>query len=124
MNSAIYVSRIQRLFGKRDLILAERARIGKNTVEAIKYYESAIEEFKSTGSLLFEAFALEKFALFWHNSGMKKLAKMCFIESAHKWSDYGSNGKRSQVVPDLGRCMVQLTNRNWTVALRLSVKPW
>ncbi|KAI9345013.1 hypothetical protein BDR26DRAFT_1005825 [Obelidium mucronatum] len=83
--------------GKKDLVLAEYARIKGKTVDAIKLYESAIETFKSEGSVLFEAFTLEKFAMFWHNSGMKKMAKMCFIESANKWGEYGSNGKRVQV---------------------------
>ncbi|KAJ3025966.1 UNVERIFIED_CONTAM: hypothetical protein HDU68_006406 [Siphonaria sp. JEL0065] len=84
--------------GKKELVLAEYARLKKNTIEAIKLYETALDTFKAEGSVLFEAFALEKFAMFWHNTGMKKMAKMCFIESANKWSEYGSNGKRVHVV--------------------------
>ncbi|KAJ3229324.1 High affinity cAMP-specific 3',5'-cyclic phosphodiesterase 7A [Chytriomyces hyalinus] len=84
--------------GKRSLMLAELERINENVVAAIAHYEAAIEEFKQTGSLLFEAFALERFAAMFHGNGMKKMAQMCFTECVKKWTEYGSEGKRVHVI--------------------------
>ncbi|KAJ3130617.1 cAMP-specific 3',5'-cyclic phosphodiesterase 4D [Physocladia obscura] len=84
--------------GKNCLALAEYERICGTVTATVKYYEAAIEEFKTNNSSLFEALALEKMAFFWSDAGMTKMSKMCFIEAANKWGSYGSNGKRNQIV--------------------------
>ncbi|KAJ3348472.1 hypothetical protein HDU83_001294 [Entophlyctis luteolus] len=99
--SSLVAQGVKDACGKKLLVAAEIERVLGNSIGAVKNYEAAMQEFKTSNAPMFEALTMEKLAAFWYSAGMLQMSKMCFIEAGNKWEAYGSNGKRLQILKKL-----------------------
>lgn len=75
------------------LVEAERYRINGNNLEAMNYYDRAIEIAKENNYLNEEALSLELAAKFYFNWGKQKIAKVYLIDAYYCYVRWGATAK-------------------------------
>ncbi|MEO8890174.1 MAG: AAA family ATPase [Coleofasciculaceae cyanobacterium] len=75
------------------LVEAERYRINGNNLEAMNYYDLAIEVAKENNYLNEEALSLELAAKFYYNWGKQKIAKVYLVEAYDCYVRWGATAK-------------------------------
>ncbi|MEG3973371.1 AAA family ATPase [Microcoleus sp. herbarium8] len=83
----------QNFLHKYLLIKAEQARVFGNVLEAIEYYDQAIQGAKDTGYLQEEALANELAAEFYLGWGKEKFAESYLQEAYYCYSNWGAKSK-------------------------------
>ncbi|MBW4564361.1 MAG: AAA family ATPase [Mojavia pulchra JT2-VF2] len=78
---------------KHDLVEAEKARILGNIVEAIEYYDKAIQGAKEQGYIQEEALANELAAEFYLSCGKNKIAQVYLTDAHYGYVRWGAKAK-------------------------------
>jgi predicted ATPase/signal transduction histidine kinase/CheY-like chemotaxis protein len=101
---------------KYDLIVAEKARILGNPIEAMKAYEAAIKGAKENEYLNEEALANELAGEFYLSLGMEKIAQTYLTDAYYGYAKWGAKAK----VEDLEAQYPQFFQRQPAVSFSLS----
>lgn len=78
---------------KHDLVAAEQARVMGNIVEAMEYYDRAIQGAQENGQIHEQALAAELAGAFYLSIGREKIAKTYLTESRYCYQRWGANAK-------------------------------
>jgi len=78
---------------KHDLVAAEQARVMGNIVEAMEYYDLAIQGAQENGQIHEQALAAELAGAFYLSIGREKIAKTYLTESRYCYQRWGAKAK-------------------------------
>ncbi len=82
---------------KKDLMIAEKARLEGRYWEAVTFYEKAIQGARENEFLSEEALANELFGQFWLSQGNDEIAHLYFQKAQDKYSLWGARAKVKQL---------------------------
>jgi predicted ATPase/serine phosphatase RsbU (regulator of sigma subunit)/tRNA A-37 threonylcarbamoyl transferase component Bud32 len=81
-------------FGAHDLLVsAERARVAGRELEAMDFYDQAIESARESELIHNEALANELAAKFWLARGKERIARLYMTEASHLYARWGATAK-------------------------------
>lgn len=78
---------------KHDLVAAEQARVMGNIVEAMEYYDQAIQGAQENGQIHEQALAAELAGAFYLSIGREKIAKTYLTEARYCYQRWGAKAK-------------------------------
>jgi predicted ATPase/signal transduction histidine kinase len=78
---------------KYDLVTAEKARVLGNIVEAMEYYDRAIQGAQDSGYIQEQALAAELAGVFYLSLGREKIAKTYLTEARYCYQRWGAKAK-------------------------------
>ncbi len=78
---------------KDDLVAAEQARVMGNIIEAMEYYDRAIQGAQENGQIHEQALAAELAGAFYLSIGREKIAKTYLTESRYCYQGWGAKAK-------------------------------
>jgi predicted ATPase/GAF domain-containing protein len=80
-----------------DLVRAERARVEGRDIEAVNFFDAAIEGAAQNGFVKDEAFALERAAAHHQVQGRRRLARAYVVEARQAYGRWGAIAKRDHL---------------------------
>ena len=81
---------------KHDLVAAEQARVIGNIIEAMEYYDRAIQGAQENGQIHEQALAAELAGAFYLSIGREKIAQTYLTESRYCYQRWGAKSKAPQ----------------------------
>jgi PAS domain S-box-containing protein len=96
---------------KYQLVTAEMARLSDNTLEAIAFYDQAIESANRYEYLSVEAIANELAAKFYLKAGRWKVAKAYFLDARYCYIQWGATAKVKALELEYPQFLMGVANR-------------